>query len=55
MDGQGTSPRGRCKGIPDPIEVSSLGKRSVFLISNNLITLNDIKMDLDILPFKILG
>ena len=33
MDGHGTSPGGRCEGIPDPSEVSSLGKLSVFLIS----------------------
>jgi hypothetical protein len=42
MDGHGTSPMGRCEGIPDPSEVSSPGKLSVFLISYNLITLNDI-------------
>ena len=42
MDGHGTSPLGRCEEIPDPSEVSSLGKLSVFLISYNLITLNDI-------------
>jgi len=30
MDGHGTSPLGRCEGIPDPSEVSSLGKLSVF-------------------------
>jgi len=33
MDGHGTSPKGRCEGILDPSEVSSLGKLSVF--SNN--------------------
>ncbi len=42
MDGHGTSPMGRCEGSPDPSEVSSLGKLSVFLILNNLITRNDI-------------
>jgi len=47
MDGHGTSPLGRCEGIPDPSEVSSLGKLSVFLISYNLITLNDVKTDLN--------
>jgi hypothetical protein len=46
MDGHGTSPIGRCEGIPDPNEVSSLGKLSVFLKSHNLITLNDIIPDL---------
>ena len=30
MDGHGTSPEGRCEGIPDPSEVSSPGKLSVF-------------------------
>jgi hypothetical protein len=30
MDGHGTSPLGRCEGRPDPSEVSSLGKLSVF-------------------------
>ena len=38
-----------CEGIPDPSEVSSLGKLSVFLISYNLITLNDINTDLEML------
>jgi hypothetical protein len=38
---------GRCEGSPDPSEVSSLGKLSVFLISYNLITLYDINMDLE--------
>jgi len=47
MDGHGTSPEGRCEEIPDPSEVSSLGKLSVFLISYNLITLNDIITDLE--------
>jgi hypothetical protein len=46
MDGHGTSPCGRCEGIPDPSEVSTLGKLSVFLISYNLITRNDINTDL---------
>jgi hypothetical protein len=50
MDGHGTSPKGRCEGIPEPSEVSSLGKLSVFLISYNLITLNDFNTDLEILP-----
>ena len=26
MDGHGTSPKERCEGIPDPSEVSKLGK-----------------------------
>jgi hypothetical protein len=26
MNGHGTFPEGRCEGIPDPSEVSSLGK-----------------------------
>ena len=47
MDGHGTSPLWRCEGIPDPSEVSSPGKLSVFLISYNLITLNDIITDLE--------
>ena len=47
MDGHGTSPLGRCEGIPDPSEVSSLGKLSVFLISYNLIALYDIITDLE--------
>ncbi len=46
MDGHGTSPKGRCEGSPDPSEVSSLGKLSVFLISYNLIIRNDINADL---------
>jgi len=33
--------------FPNPSEVSSLGKLSVFLISYNLITLNDIDTDLE--------
>jgi hypothetical protein len=41
---------GRCEGSPDPSEVSSLGKLSVFLISYNLITLNDILTDLGMQP-----
>jgi len=45
MDGHGASPMGRCEGSPDPSEVSSLGKLSVFLISYNLITRNDIDTD----------
>ena len=49
MDGQGTSPLGRCEGIPDPSEVSSPGKLSVFLISYNLINRNDINTDLGML------
>jgi hypothetical protein len=40
MDEHGTSPLWRCEGIPDPSEVSSLGKLSVFLISYNLIIRN---------------
>jgi len=57
MDGHGTSPMGRCEGSPDPSEVSSPGKLSVFLISYNLITLNDINTDLEILKnaFYVLG
>jgi hypothetical protein len=47
MDGHGTSPKGRCEGIPDPSEVSSLGKLSVFSISYNLIILNNIITDLE--------
>jgi hypothetical protein len=50
MDGHGTSPKGRCEGSPDPSEVSSPGKQSVFLISYNLITLNDFNTDLEMLP-----
>jgi hypothetical protein len=49
MDGQGRSPRGRCEGIPDPSEVSTLGKLRVFLISYNLITRNDIITDMEML------
>jgi len=45
MDGHGTSPKGRCDGIPDPNEVSSLGKLSVFLISYNLIARKNISTD----------
>jgi hypothetical protein len=45
MDGHSTSSEGRCEEIPDPSEVSSLGKLNVFLISYNLISLNDIIMD----------
>jgi len=30
MDGHGTSPLGRCEGSPEPSEVSTLGKLSVF-------------------------
>jgi hypothetical protein len=40
MDGHGASPMWRCEGIPDPSEVSSPGKLSVFLISYNLIIRN---------------
>ena len=47
MDGHGTSPRGRCEGIPDPNEVSSLGKLSVFSISYDLTTLDSSSADLD--------
>jgi len=49
MDGHGTSPLGRCEDSPDPSEVSSLGKLRVFLISYNLITLKNIKADLEML------
>jgi len=55
MDGHGTSHKGRCEGIPDPSEVSSLGKLSVFLISYILITLNDVKMDLEMPSFNNFG
>jgi hypothetical protein len=48
LGGHGTSPPGRCEEGPDPSEVSSLGKLSVFLISYNLIILNDINTDLEI-------
>jgi hypothetical protein len=47
MDGHGASPKGRCEGIPDPREVSALGKLSVFLISYNLINRNDTKTDFE--------
>ena len=30
LDGHGTYPKGRCEGSPEPSEVSSLGKLSVF-------------------------
>ena len=50
MDGHGTSPLERCEGSPDPSEVSSLGKLSVFLISYNRINRNDIETDWEILP-----
>jgi hypothetical protein len=50
MDGHGTSPKGRCEGIPDPSKVSSPGKLRVFLILYNLITLNDTDKDLEMLP-----
>jgi len=43
---------GRCEGIPDPNEVSSLRKLSVFLTSYNLITLNNGNTDLE---FEFLG
>ena len=49
MDGHGTSPKGRCEGSPDPSEVSTLGKLSVFLISDNLINLNNLNTDLEML------
>jgi hypothetical protein len=42
--------QGRCEGIPDPSEVFSLGKLSVFLISYNLIIRNDITTDLEMDP-----
>jgi hypothetical protein len=38
-------PKGRCEEIPDPSEVSTLGKLSVFLISYNLITRNSVNTD----------
>jgi hypothetical protein len=41
--------QGRCEGIPDPSEVSTLGKLRVFLISYNLITRSDINTDLEML------
>jgi hypothetical protein len=47
MDGHGTSPRGRCEGRPDPSEVSSPGKLSVFLISYNLIDQSYFNTDLE--------
>ena len=52
MDGHGASPRGRCEGIPDPNEVFTLGKLSVFSISYDLITLDSISADLDRLSFE---
>jgi hypothetical protein len=52
MDGHGTSPLWRCEGIPDPSEVSSPGKLSVFLISYNLMTLNDLSTDLEMLTMR---
>jgi hypothetical protein len=55
MDGHGTSPLWRCEGIPDPSEVSSPGKLSVFLISYNLITLNDLSTDLEMLTMRMDG
>jgi len=42
--------QGGCEGSPDPSEVSSLGKLSVFLISYNLIIRNDITTDLEMDP-----
>jgi hypothetical protein len=54
MDGHGTSPLGRCEGIPDPSEVSTLGKLRVFLISYNLITRNDINTDLKMLTISLI-
>jgi len=54
MDGHGTSPLGRCEGIPDPSEVSTLGKLRVFLISYNLITRNDINTDLKMLTVSLI-
>ncbi len=39
--------QGRCEGSPDPSEVSSLGKLSVFLILHNLITQKYINTDLE--------
>jgi hypothetical protein len=45
---------GRCEEIPDPSEVSSLGKLRVFLISYNLITRNDIITDLGMQTMTIL-
>jgi hypothetical protein len=47
MDGHGTSPERRCEGIPDPSEVSTLGKLSVFSISYHLITRKNINTDLE--------
>jgi len=47
LGGHGTSPKGRCEGSPDPSEVSSLGKLSVFLISYNLINRKNINTDLE--------
>jgi hypothetical protein len=51
MDGHGTSPLGRCEEIPDPSEVSSLGKLSVFSLSYNLIDRKNINTDLEALNF----
>jgi len=48
----GASPKGKCEDSPDPSEVSSLGKLSVFLISYNLITRNDITTELEVLTIK---
>jgi hypothetical protein len=48
MDGHGTSPLGRCEEIPDPSEVSLLGKLSVYLMSYNLIIRNNTNTDLEI-------
>jgi hypothetical protein len=45
--GHGTSPIWRFEGIPDPSDVSSLGKRSVFLKPHNLITRDDMNTDLN--------
>jgi hypothetical protein len=50
MDGHGTSSKGRCEGIPDPSEVSSPGKLSVFLILYNLIILSSVSRDLEFSP-----
>jgi hypothetical protein len=35
LDGHGTYPIGRCEESPEPSEVSTLGKLSVFSISPN--------------------
>jgi hypothetical protein len=45
---------GRCEESPDPSEVSSPGKLSVFLISYILIALKDISMDLELHPFYLM-